>query len=208
MMIGPRAPASWATAPDIRRFSEPGYKNRYLYLKTLKNENQKVCLSFGGLTSTRRWSRAPPSTHDDPYAEPTLAGRCRILADGPSRVTDDSDHPEVRGKASRPGAATVGPKAFHLARCRHLLDGGRGDRATDPLPGDSGTRARVADPDGAELDVGLRVVRLELDRAGFGTEAPAWVLIRRPVIDPVGHLVAVDPGGQVPTAGDHRQREG
>src|SRR5205823_14586268 len=61
--------------------------------------------------------------------------------------------------------------------------------------------------DVTDLDVGAGVGRLELDGTGPGPAALARVIVRTPVIGPVGDLEAVDPGGEVRAPGDDGQGE-
>jgi len=56
------------------------------------------------------------------------------------------------------------------------------------------------DADIAKLDVRLRIVRLRLNRPRLQPHSIAWIVVRLPIIGPIGHLHPVDPSGNVGAA--------
>ena len=59
-----------------------------------------------------------------------------------------------------------------------------------------------------KLQVGFRIVSLELDRSGVQPQTVPRIWMECPRVGPVGCLVSVNPGRDVRTMRDHRQSEG
>src|SRR5262245_13119758 len=64
------------------------------------------------------------------------------------------------------------------------------------------------DRDLAELNVGLSIVGLQLDCAGFESQPFPRVFVFLAIVGPMGCLIAVHPGGDVLADGDDGHREG